>query len=69
MPASRVVLFAAAALSVSVIGLWVLQPSPGHSALHIGCTHHNHGPARTAGEGQRLLDARALARQRREATE
>lgn len=69
MSAPRAALWVVAVLSVSVIGLWTLQPSPGHSALHIGCTHHNHGPARTAGEGQRLLDARALIRQRREATE
>ena len=69
MSARRAVLFAVVVLSVSVTGLWLLQPTPGHTALHIGCAHHNHGPARTVGEGQRLLDARALARQRREATE
>ena len=46
---------------------WALLPgeAPGHRPLHIGC-NHNHGPKRTDGAGQRLLDARALARQTRQ---
>jgi hypothetical protein len=55
-----------AAFSSLALAAWALTPAPGHLPLHIGCTHHNHGPTRTAGEGKRLLDARALNRQARQ---
>lgn len=37
----------------------------GHRPLHFGC-NHNHGPKRTDGVGQRLIDARSLNRQARQ---
>ena len=53
-------------LLVSVAAIVIARSSTaGHTGLHIGCNHHDHGPSRTAGEGRRLLDARALARQGR----
>lgn len=51
------------------IAVVALAPTPGHTALHLGCTHHNHGPVRTAGEVKRLIDARSLSRQGRDADE
>lgn len=55
----------ACALSLIAFAAWAMVPEPGHMPLHIGCGH-SHGPVRTAGEGRRLLDARALNRQARE---
>lgn len=52
-------------VGVGTAGVLALTPV-GHAPLHIGCTHHNHGPTRTAGEGKRLFDARALNRQSRQ---
>ena len=60
---------AVAAVALGVAAAVALMPAPGHLPLHIGCQNHNHGPARTAGEGRRLLDARALNRQARERSE
>lgn len=63
----------AVCLTVSVgaaVALTILPiPAPGHRPLHIGCSNHNHGPERTAGEGKRLLEARSIARQARPPTE
>jgi hypothetical protein len=58
-----VVLLVSSAAGASFV---IAPPASGHMPLHIGCSNHNHGPKRTAGEGRRLLDARALNRLARE---
>jgi hypothetical protein len=67
-PHRRSILLAVAGLLLTATGLALaahgaLAPG-GHTVLHVGCAHHNHGPARMAGEGQRLMAARAMTRQR-----
>jgi hypothetical protein len=53
-------------LLVSVATIVIARSS---TAGQIGCNHHDHGPSRAAGEGRKLLDARALARQGRSVDE
>lgn len=57
---------AAMAFTVSMLASPALPAAPAatHTFLHIGCTHHNHGPKWHAGHGRAALgDRRSRARE------
>ncbi len=54
--AMKIVVVAALGIGAVTAAYALAAPKPGHAPFHIGCKHHNHGPAWHADHG-RILGA------------
>lgn len=41
-------------MATGAVALVAANAEPGHTPLHVGCKHHNHGPKWHAGHGRAL---------------